>query len=126
MKLDSRYAACFPEYSYYFRRALRLLNCMYGMANSGKLFTDNLIEWLIEEFFIQSQCNMSIYYNYAPDGKKLLFYIMLMDIYIGLLMKLLENGFRKIFHVNLLGYAHLFMSIRISHMKDHSIYVYQA
>ena len=29
----------------------------------------------------------------------------------------------KIFHVNFLGYAHWFMSIRIYHMKDHSIYV---
>ena len=31
----------------------------------------------------------------------------------------------KIFHVNLLGYAHWFMSIRISQMKDHSISVDQ-
>ena len=29
----------------------------------------------------------------------------------------------KIFHVNFLGYAHWFMSIRISQMKDHSISV---
>ena len=33
---------------------------------------------------------------------------------------------RKIFHVNFYGYAHWFMSIRISHMKDHSISVDQA
>ena len=31
----------------------------------------------------------------------------------------------KRFHVNFLGYAHWFMSIRISHMKDHSISMYQ-
>ena len=31
----------------------------------------------------------------------------------------------KIFHVNFLGYAIWFMSIRISQMKDHSIYVDQ-
>ena len=31
----------------------------------------------------------------------------------------------NIFHVNLLGYAHWFMSTRISHMKDHSISVGQ-
>ena len=31
----------------------------------------------------------------------------------------------KIFHVNSLGYAHWFMSIRISQMKDHSISVDQ-
>ena len=32
----------------------------------------------------------------------------------------------KIFHVNFLGYAHWFMSIRISQLKDHSISVDQA
>ena len=41
------------------------------MTNSGKLFADELIEWLIEEFFIQSQCQMSIYYKYAPDRFKI-------------------------------------------------------
>ena len=34
--------------------------------------------------------------------------------------------FRKEIHVNFLGYAHWFMSIRISQMKDHSISVDQA
>ena len=28
--------------------------------------------------------------------------------------------------MNFLGYAHWFMSIKIYHLKDHSIYVYQA
>ena len=32
----------------------------------------------------------------------------------------------KRFHVNFLGYAHWFMSIRISQLKDHYIPVYQA
>ena len=32
----------------------------------------------------------------------------------------------KIFHVDFLGYAHWFMSIRISQMKDHYISVDQA
>ena len=40
---------------------------MYGMTNSGKLFADELTEWLLEVGFIQSQCQMSIYYKYAPD-----------------------------------------------------------
>ena len=44
---------------------------MYGMKNSGKLFADELTELLIEEVFIQSQCQMSIYYKYAPDGSKI-------------------------------------------------------
>ena len=58
VKLDMRYAAYFPEYSQYFGRALKLLKSMYGMTNSGKLFSDELTEWLIKEGFIQSQCQM--------------------------------------------------------------------
>ena len=42
VKLDSRYADHFPEYSDYFGRYLRLLKSMYGMTNSGKLFADEL------------------------------------------------------------------------------------
>ena len=53
VKLDSRYEDYLPEYSNYFRRALRLLNYMYGMTNSGKLFADELTEWLLEAGFIQ-------------------------------------------------------------------------
>ena len=47
------------------------------MTNSGKLFADELTEWLIEEGFIQSQCHMSIYYKYAPDGSKI---VVLFDV----------------------------------------------
>ena len=42
VKLDSRYADYFPEYSNYFGRALILLNSMYGMTNSGNLFAFEL------------------------------------------------------------------------------------
>ena len=44
---------------------------MYGMNKSGKLFADELTERLIEAGFIQSQCHMSIYYNYALDGTRI-------------------------------------------------------
>ena len=66
-----RYADYFPEYAQYFGRALRLLKFMYGMTNSGKLFADDLTEWLIEAGFIQSKFQMSIYYKYIPDGSKI-------------------------------------------------------
>ena len=62
------YTYYFLEYANYFGRALRLSKSMYGMTNSGKLFADDLTECLPEEGFIQSQCQMSIYYKYAPDG----------------------------------------------------------
>ena len=41
------------------------------MTNSGKLSSDELTEWLLEAGFIQSQCQMSIYYKSAPDGSKI-------------------------------------------------------
>ena len=68
VKLDSRCADYFPEYSNYFGIALRLLKSMYGMTNSGKLSTYELTEWLLEEGLIQYRCQMSIYYKYKPDG----------------------------------------------------------
>ena len=77
VKLDMRYADYFPEYSQYFGRALKLLKSMYGMTNSGKFFADELTEWLIKEVFVQSQCQMSIYYKYEPGGSKIvvLYYV---------------------------------------------------
>ena len=64
---------------------------MYVMTNSGKLFSDELTEWLLEEGFIKSQCQMYIYYKYSPDETKLLSYIMLMTVSIGIILKLLET-----------------------------------
>ena len=40
---------------------------MYGMNNSGKLFSDEFTEWLLESGFIKYQFQMPIYYKYAPD-----------------------------------------------------------
>ena len=48
VKLYIRYIDYFPEYAQYLGRALRLLRSMYGMTNSGKLFADELTEWLLE------------------------------------------------------------------------------
>ena len=91
VKLDMSYADYFPEYAQYFGRALKLFQSMYGMTNYGKLFANELTEWLIEEGFMQSQCQMSIYYKYVPDGNKLFFNLMLMIFSIGIQMKILEN-----------------------------------
>ena len=40
VKLDMRYADYFLEYAQYFGKALKLLKYVYGMTNSGKLFSD--------------------------------------------------------------------------------------
>ena len=39
---------------------------MYGMTNSGKIFSGELTNWLIyESVFNQSKFKMSVYYTYA-------------------------------------------------------------
>ena len=70
VKLDIRCTYYSPEYAHYFGRALILLKSMYDTNNSGKMFADELTEWLLEAGFIQSKCQMSICYKYAPDGSK--------------------------------------------------------
>ena len=89
VKLDSIYADYFSECSNYFGRALMLFQSMYVTNNSGKVFADELTYWLLETGFIQYQCQMSIYYKYAPYRTKLLSYLMLMTVSIGILLKLL-------------------------------------
>ena len=45
---------------------------MYRMANYGKVFSDELNNWLIDEAGLkQSKLQMSVYYKYSPDGSKL-------------------------------------------------------
>ena len=109
---------------------MRLLHPMYGMNNSGKLFADELTEWLLEAVFIQYKCQMSIYYKYSPDGTKIVVLSYVDDCVYWYtseaLVKRFVDNLVKIFHVNFLGYAHWFMSIIISQMKDHSIHADQA
>ena len=52
VKIDSRYADYFLSYSSYFGRDRRLLNSIYAITNSGKLFADELTYWLIESGFV--------------------------------------------------------------------------
>ena len=73
---------------------------------------------------------MSIYYKYEPDGAKIIVLSYVDDcVYwytnedIG---KCFVDTLGKRLHVNFLGYAHWFMSIRISQLKDNSISVDQA
>ena len=69
VNLDSIYADYNPSYSSYFGRDLILLKSVYVMNNSGKLFSDELTEWLVEAGFIQYQWHMYIFFKYATDGK---------------------------------------------------------
>ena len=117
MKLDSKYVDCFSEYPGYFGRSARVLKYVYEMTNSGKLFADELKYWLIEAGFIQSQCHMSIYYKYAKYGTKtvVLSYVdgcVYCYTYEAIGKWFVETP-RKRFHVNVLGFAYWFMSIRI-------------
>ena len=73
---------------------------------------------------------MSIYYNYAPYGSKIVVLYYVDDCvylyYSEALGKCFVDTLGKILHVNFLEYAHWFMSIIISQMKDHSISMDQA
>ena len=73
---------------------------------------------------------MSIYYKYAPYGTKIVVLYYVYDCFYCYTSESLGKWFvdslGKISHVNFLGYAHWFMSIRISQMKYHSISVDQA
>ena len=95
---------------------------MYGMTNSGKLFSDESTEWLIEAGFIQYQCHMSIYYKYAPDGSKKVVLSYVDDYVYWYTSKSLEKWFAdtlgKRFYVKFLGYRHWFISIRIYQIQD--------
>ena len=68
---------------------------------------------------------MSIYYKYAPYGSKIVVLYYVDDCVYWYTSEALGKWFvdtlGKRFHVKFLGYAHCFMSIRISQMKDHSI-----
>ena len=103
---------------------------MYGKTNSGKLFADEQTEWLIEKGFMQSKCQMYIYYKYAPDESKIVVLSYVDDCVYWYtnedLGKWFVDTLGKRFHVNFLGFAHWFMSIRISQLKDNSISVDQA
>ena len=68
VNLNSKHGKYFLEYYKYFGRPLILKKSMYGILNYGKMFSDELTNWLIDEAgFKHSQCIMYIYYKYAPD-----------------------------------------------------------
>ena len=101
------------------------------MTYSVNLFADELTDYLIDEAgFNRSQCKMSIYYKYAPDGYKLVV-LSYVDCCIYWytykeILKLFVNTLEKIFHVNFLGYSLCFMYIRIPKLKDNYISVDKA
>ena len=80
--------------------------------------------------FYSISCRISISYKYAPDGSKIVVLSYVDDCVYWYtnedLGKWFVDTLLKRFHVNFLGYAHWFMSIRISQMKGHSISVDQA
>ena len=104
VKLESRYADYFSEYSNYFGRAFILLKTMFGMTNYGKVFADELTEWLLLAGFIQYQYHMSIYYKYEPYGTKIVVLSYFDDCVYWYTSEVIGKWFvdalGKIFHVN--------------------------
>ena len=72
---------------------------------------------------------MSIYYKYAPYGPKIVILSYVDDCVYWYTSEALGKCFVDIlgrrFNVKFVAYAHWFMSITTSQMKDHSIYVDQ-
>ena len=100
------------------------------MTNTRKIFAYELTNWLIYVTgFKKPQYQMYIHYEYAPDGSKLVLLSYVDDCVYCYTPEEIGNWFVDIigkrFHVNFLGCAHLFMSIRISQLKEYSISVDQ-
>ena len=118
VKLDSWYTDYFTEYSSYLGKDLRLMKSMYRMTNYGKLFAYEGIDLLINEAgFKQSQFQMNIYCKYAPYGTNI---SVLSDVdycvywYTSeVIGKWFVETIGKRLNVNLLIFAHFFISIRI-------------
>ena len=94
------------------------------MTNSGKLFADKLTDWLMNEAgFKQYQCQISIYYKYVSYGTTIVVLFYFDDCVYWYTFEALGKWFvdilGKIFHMSFLGFAHWFISIRISQLKDH-------
>ena len=72
-----------------------------------------MIERLLEAVFIQSQCQMSIYYKYAPYGTKIAILYYVDDCVYWYTSEALGKWFvdtlGKRLYVKLLGYSHWFM-----------------
>ena len=78
VKLDIRYTDYFPEYAQYFGRALRLLRSMYGMANSGRFFADELTESLLGQYLFNNNVRCLSIIIIHPMDLNFLFHLMLM------------------------------------------------
>ena len=99
---------------------------MFGITSSGKLFSDELTNSIIYEAgFNQSLCQMSIYCKYEIYGSRFVVLSYVYDcVYWYTSEELGKCFFNKLvnrLHVKNLGYAHLFMFISISKLKDHYI-----
>ena len=78
----------------------------------------------------QPKYKIYVYYKYAPDVSKLVVLSYVDDFLYWYtyeeLVKWFVGTLGNIFHVKFLVYAHWFISICISQLKDHYISVYQA
>ena len=84
---------------------------MYGMTNNGKIFPDEITNWVIYVAgFKQPTCKMSIYYKYAPNGSNIVVLSYVDECVFWYtseeIGKWFLDTFGKRFHVNFLGYVH--------------------
>ena len=91
---------------------------MYGMTNSGKLFSYELTNWMIDVVgFKRSQFQMSIYHKYAPDESKLTVLYYVDDCVFWYAYEEIGKWFvdtlGKRFNAKFLRFSHWFISVRI-------------
>ena len=104
---------------------------MYGMTSSGKIFSNGITNWLIDEAdFKHSQCKIYIHYKYSPYVSKLVV-LSYVDEFVYWytseeIWKWFVDTLEKILYVKFWGYARWFISISISQLKNYYISVDQA
>ena len=119
--LPAKYGELFPEYAEYCGRPLLLAKSMYGTTYSGKMWYEELNDWLIHPDgggFRCSSVEPCLYIKTYPDGSILKFLNYVDDGLFFCTDEDKENEFimklKARFQLNYLGQAHWFLGMRIT------------
>ena len=120
--LPSEFSEIHPKYNQYYGRPLRLIKSAYGMILSSKNWFLELQGFLVSEKvkFIRSDLDNALFVRKEHDGSitKMLVYID-DSLYYNTrnneqILRALENDLKARFKIELQGFAHWFLSMRIS------------
>ena len=127
VKMPASWGKVLPKFSPYFGRPLLLKRALYGLTSAGRLFSQDLYEWLIYEYhFRMSDVDTALLvYRDQRSGH----YIKLIQycddlLYQSSSMALKADFEKKLaqrFQCDLLGQAHWFLQARVTQHADFSI-----